>query len=52
MISRLSASEQELQALARVVSEVRPDLPAQGSPLSLLSDLKDQIPCDVLLCHA
>jgi len=52
MISRVSASEQDLRALAGVVSEVRPDLPGQGLPLSLLSDLKDQIPCDVLLCHA
>jgi DNA-binding CsgD family transcriptional regulator len=51
MISRVSASEQDLRALAGVVSEVRPDLPGQGLPLSLLSDLKDQIPCDYLLCH-
>jgi DNA-binding CsgD family transcriptional regulator len=51
MISRLSASEQDLRALAGVVSEVRSDLPAHGLPLSLLSDLKDQIPCDALLCH-
>jgi DNA-binding CsgD family transcriptional regulator len=51
MVSRVSASEQDLRALAGVVSEVRPDLPAQGLPLSLLSDLKDQIPCDALLCH-
>jgi DNA-binding CsgD family transcriptional regulator len=51
VISRISASEQELQALAGVVSEVRSDLPAQGLPLSLLSDLKDQVPCDALLCH-
>jgi DNA-binding CsgD family transcriptional regulator len=26
-------------------------LPAQGLPLSLLGDLKDQIPCDFLLCQ-
>jgi hypothetical protein len=51
MISRLSASEQDLRALAGVVSEIRSDLPADGLPLSLLSDLKDQIPCDFLLCH-
>jgi DNA-binding CsgD family transcriptional regulator len=51
MVSRVSASEQDLQALAGVVSEVRSDLPCQGLPLSLLSDLKDQIPCDFLLCH-
>ena len=51
MASRVSASEQELRALAGVVSEGRSDLPAQGLPLSLLSDLKDQIPCDFLSCH-
>src|SRR5580658_6764846 len=51
MVSPVSASENDLRALAGVVSEVRPDLPAQGLPLSLLSDLKDQIPCDYLLCH-
>jgi hypothetical protein len=52
MISRLSASEQDLRALPGFVSEVRADLPAQGLPLSLLRDLKDLIPCDFLLCHA
>jgi DNA-binding CsgD family transcriptional regulator len=51
MGSRLTASEQDLRTLAGVVSEVRSDLPPQGLPLSLLSDLKDQIPCDFLLCH-
>ena len=51
MVVGSQASEQDLRALAGVVSEVRSDLPAQGLPLSLLSDLKDQIPCDFLLCH-
>src|SRR5579863_2070344 len=51
MVSRISASEQDLRALAGVVCDVRPDLPAHGLPLSLLSDLKDQIPCDYLLCQ-
>jgi DNA-binding CsgD family transcriptional regulator len=51
MVERLSPSEQDLRTLAGVVSEVRSDLPPQGLPLSLLSDLKDQIPCDFLLCH-
>jgi DNA-binding CsgD family transcriptional regulator len=30
---------------------VRSDLRAQGLPLSLLGELKDQIPCDFLLCQ-
>jgi DNA-binding CsgD family transcriptional regulator len=51
MVTRLYPSEQDLRTLAGVVSEVRSDLPDQGLPLSLLSDLKDQIPCDFLLCH-
>jgi DNA-binding CsgD family transcriptional regulator len=51
MESRLTASEQDLRTLAGVVSEVRSDLSVQGLPLSLLRDLKDQIPCDFLLCH-
>ena len=51
MTSRVSASERDVRALAGVVSEIRSDVPTQGLPLSLLSDLKDQIPCDFLLCH-
>jgi hypothetical protein len=51
MASRLSASERDVRALAGVVSAIRSELPTQGLPLSLLSDLKDQIPCDFLLCH-
>lgn len=51
MVARLSPSEHDLRTLAGVVSEVRSDLPAQGLPLSLLSDLKDQIPCDFVLCQ-
>ena len=51
MAARLTASEQELQTLAGVVSERRSDLPAQGLPLSLLSDLKDQIRCDYVACQ-
>ena len=51
MTARLTTNEQELRALAGVVSEVRSDLPAQGLPLSLLRDLKDLAPCDALLCH-
>jgi DNA-binding CsgD family transcriptional regulator len=51
MVAHLSPTERDLRTLAGVVSEVRSDLPPQGLPLSLLSDLKDQIPCDFLLCH-
>jgi DNA-binding CsgD family transcriptional regulator len=44
----IRASEQDLRALAAIVSQDRPDLPdgADGLPLSLLADLKDQIGCD------
>ena len=51
MASRVSASERDVRALAGVVSEIRSDLPTQGLPLSLLSDLKDQVPRDFFLCH-
>lgn len=47
----LSASERDLRTLAGIVSDERSDLPAQGLPLSLLSELKEQIPCDFMLCH-
>jgi DNA-binding CsgD family transcriptional regulator len=51
MTAPLTASEKDLRTLAGIVSDERSDLPAQGLPLSLLSDLKEQIPCDVMLCH-
>jgi len=51
VVARLSPSEEDLRSLAGMVSEERSDVPAQGLPLSLLSDLKDQIPCDFLLCE-
>jgi DNA-binding CsgD family transcriptional regulator len=38
----------DLRTLAAIVSKSRADLPAHGLPWSLLSDLKDQIHCDVL----
>jgi hypothetical protein len=44
--SPLTASEADLCRLAAIVTEEREDLSAQGLPLSLLSDLTDQIPCD------
>jgi DNA-binding CsgD family transcriptional regulator len=51
MRAPLTASEQELRTLAGIVSDERSDLPAQGLPLSLLIELKEQIPCDFLLCQ-
>ena len=44
-------SDSDLQRLAGMVSEVRSDLPAHGLPLSLLTELKDVIACDLLLCQ-
>jgi DNA-binding CsgD family transcriptional regulator len=41
------ASDRDLYALARIVSEDRPDLPADGGlPESLLADLMSQVRCD------
>jgi DNA-binding CsgD family transcriptional regulator len=49
MSTPVRASDQDLRALAAIVSEDRPDLPAEvGLPLSLLADLKDQIRCDAV----
>jgi DNA-binding CsgD family transcriptional regulator len=48
MRAPVTASEQDLRALAGIVSDERSDLPAQGLPLSLLSELREQIPCDYL----
>ena len=42
----MTASEADLCRLAAIVTADRADLPAQGLPLSLLSDLMDQIRCD------
>ena len=43
------ASDRDLHALARIVSEDRPDLTAgEGLPPSLLADLMGQIRCDAL----
>jgi hypothetical protein len=46
MRAPLIASEEDLRTLAGIVSDERSDLPALGLPLSLLSELKEQIPCD------
>jgi DNA-binding CsgD family transcriptional regulator len=40
--------ERDLRTLAGIVSEHRDDIPADGVPLSLLSDIAGQIPCDVI----
>ena len=49
MGASLTASEHDLRTLAGIVSDQRSDLPDEGVPLSLLSDLKSQIPCDYVL---
>ena len=47
MSTPVRASEQDLRALAAIVSEDRPDLPdGEGLPPSLLADLMGQIRCD------
>ena len=47
MSTPVRASDQDLRALAAIVSEDRPDLPdGEGLPPSLLADLMDQIRCD------
>ena len=49
MTTPVTASERDLRALAAIVSVNRPDLPAgEGLPPSLLQDLMDQVPCDVV----
>jgi DNA-binding CsgD family transcriptional regulator len=45
----VAAGEHDLRSLAALVNQGRDDLPEEGVPLSLLSDLKNQIPCDYLL---
>ena len=51
MVTRLTPSGRDIQNLARIVSQERPDLPEAGLPFSLLSDLVAQIPCDCLLFY-
>jgi DNA-binding CsgD family transcriptional regulator len=48
MTARVTVSERDLRTLLGIVSDERGDLPAAGLPLSLLAELKDQIPCDEL----
>ena len=49
MEASLTASEHDLRTLAGIVSDQRSDLPEEGLSLSLLCDLKSQIPCDYVL---
>jgi DNA-binding CsgD family transcriptional regulator len=49
MTAPVTASELELRALAGMISDDRPDVPAEeGLPPSLLADLMGQIRCDVI----
>ena len=48
MTAPVTASERDLRTLAGIVSDHRDDLPAEGLPPSLLTDLMSQIRCDAL----
>jgi DNA-binding CsgD family transcriptional regulator len=48
MSKPLTASEADLCRLAAIITAERADLPAHGLPPSLLSDLREQIPCDLV----
>ncbi len=48
MKAPVTVSEQRLRALAGIVSEHRSDFGVHGLPVSLLSDLRDQLGCDVI----
>jgi DNA-binding CsgD family transcriptional regulator len=48
MTAPVTVSERDLRTLLGIVTEHRNDLPAAGLPMSLLTELKDQIPCDYL----
>ena len=48
MSTPVMASEQDLRTLAGIVTDHRADLPEDGLPETLLSDLMDQIRCDVI----
>ncbi len=49
MSTAVVAGEHELRSLAAIVNEERDDLPEVGVPLSLLNDLRNQIPCDCVV---
>ena len=49
MTGLVAASERDVRVLAAIVSENRPDVPAEGGlPPSLLAELMGQIRCDVI----
>jgi DNA-binding CsgD family transcriptional regulator len=48
MTAPVRVSGRDLRSLAGIVSADRLDLPEAGVPLSLLSDLMTQVPCDLL----
>jgi hypothetical protein len=48
MTAPVTASEPDLRTLAGIISDHRADLPGEGLPPSLLTDLKDQIRCDLV----
>ena len=50
MRSPVTASERDLRALAEIVTDERADVPAEGLPPSLLTELADLIRCDQLSC--
>jgi hypothetical protein len=49
MSTSFVGGEHDLRSLAAMVNQERDDLPEEGVPLSLLSDLSEQIPCDYVL---
>jgi DNA-binding CsgD family transcriptional regulator len=48
MTERVTVSERDLRTLVGIVSDDRSDLPADGLPLSLLTELAGQIRCELL----
>jgi hypothetical protein len=48
MRSPVTASGRDLRALAEIVTDERADVPAEGLPPSLLTELADLIRCDQL----
>jgi DNA-binding CsgD family transcriptional regulator len=49
MVTSMTASDQDLRALAGIVTQERPDLPDAGLPCSLLTDVAAQVRCDYVL---
>jgi hypothetical protein len=48
MVAPVTVREKDLRALLGIVSDDRADLPPEGLPLSLLTDLLGQIRCDAV----